>query len=394
MTERVARHESSATAFSPIDGEPLLRGWRRLGIVPARELGAGRRAALVAGVAWLPIAFWALATGRFARAEGGEPLLQHYGIHVRYLVAITLFILAELALHRACVSISRRFVASGAVTPELLPRFEAVNRGMARLADASLPWVVALGAAIVWALADAPARDDDAMSWAVGADGSIGFGGVWAAYVARPIFVALMLGWLWRIALVTYWMGRVGRLDLSLVPSHPDRTGGIAFVEKLPGAFALATLGLAAVPASRWAHEVLHHGASLASFRLPALAFAVLWTLILLLPLFALAAPLRKAKRAAIPAYASLVGEQGRLVHRRWIERKPLDEDALIEPAEVGAVADASVLYDVVKTMRPVPVGTVALAGVLVPIAIPFLLLMLVRIPLTDVLLRLLKVLV
>jgi len=395
MTKRTdARDVSSATEFSPVDNEPPLRWWRRLRIVPVREIGAGRRAVLVALVAWVPIAVWALATGRLMHADGGEALFQHYGIHVRYLFAIPLLILAEAALHRGSVAIARQFVASGAIEPAILPRFEATNRGLVRLRDASLPWVLGLGFAIAWSFADPPSNHDDAMSWAYGADGRLGFGGFWAAYVARPIFFALLLGWLWRIALVTLWAWRVGRLGLSLVPSHPDRTGGIAFVEKLPGAFALVTLGLAAVPASRWAHEVVHHGASLASFRLPALAFVLLWTLILLLPLFAFAAPLRRARRAAVPAYASLVGDQGRLVHRRWIERKAIDDDEVLEPAGVGAVADASVLYDAVKKMRAVPVGKAALAGILVPLAIPFLLLATVQIPLKDMLLKLLKVLV
>jgi hypothetical protein len=231
------------------------------------------------------------------------------------------------------------------------------------------------------------------MSWAFRADGSLGFGGWWAAYVARPIFFALLLGWLWRIALVTVWMWRVGKLGLSFVPTHPDRAGGIAFVERLPGAFALVTLALSAVPASRWAHEVIHHGASLASFRLPALAFAVLWTLLLLLPLLALAPALGGAKRRAAPAYAALVGEQGRLVHRRWIERKAVD-DELLEAAGVGPVADAAALYDAVKKMRPFPVGKAALIGILAPMAVPFVLLVLVQFPVKDILLKLLKLLV
>ena len=63
----------------------------------------------------------------------------------------------------------------------------------------------------------------------------------WFAYVVRPIFLALLMGWLWRILLVAWWFWRFGRLDLSLVPTHPDRTGGLAFVEKLPGAFSMVT---------------------------------------------------------------------------------------------------------------------------------------------------------
>jgi len=394
MTRRRGTSDpSGAIAFSPVDDDAPLRWWRRLRIVPSGELGAGRRAVLVALVAWLPIAVWAFATGRFVSADAGEPLLQHYGIHVRCLVAIPLFILAEAALHRTGAAIARRFVSSGAVPAELVPRFEAVNRSMVRLRDTSLPWVLAFGAAIAMSIVDPPARSDDALSWAFDGDG-LGFGGWWAAYVARPIFVGLLLGWLWRIALVSLWMWRVGRLGLSLVPTHPDRTGGIAFVEKLPGAFALVTLALAAVPTSRWAHEILHHGASLASFKLPALAFVVLWTLLLLLPLLALAPALRGAKRKAIPAYAALVGEQGRLVHRRWIAREPVDDDELLEAAGVGPVADAAAIYDAVKRMRPVPLGRSALARILVPMAIPFLLLVLVQIPLKDLLLTLVKALI
>ena len=394
MTRRRGTSDpSGAIAFSPVDNDAPLRWWRRLRIVPSGELGAGRRAVLVALVAWLPIAVWAFATGRWMTAAAGEPLFQHYGIHVRCLIAIPLFILAEAALHRTSRAIACRFVSSGTVAAELVPRFEALNRSMVHLRDASLPWVLVFGAAIAMSIVDPPARSDDALSWAFDG-GGLGFGGWWAAYVARPIFVGLLLGWLWRIALVSLWMWRVGRLGLSLVPTHPDRTGGIAFVEKLPGAFALVTLALAAVPTSRWAHEILHHGASLASFKLPALAFVVLWTLLLLLPLLALAPALRGAKRKAIPAYAALVGEQGRLVHRRWIAREPVDDDELLEAAGVGPVADAAAIYDAVKRMRPVPLGRSALARILVPMAIPFLLLVLVQIPLKDLLLTLVKALI
>ena len=114
-----------------------------------------------------------------------------------------------------------------------------MRRSVARLRDASLPWVFAVGVAIAWALADAQRADDKEMAWSLGPDGSIGFGGAWLAYVVRPMLFALIVGWLWRLALVTGWMWRVARLPLSLVPTHPDRTGGIAFIEKLPGALAL-----------------------------------------------------------------------------------------------------------------------------------------------------------
>ena len=51
----------------------------------------------------------------------------------------------------------------------------------------------------------------------------LGFGGLWFLYVGRSIYLALVLVWLWRIVVVSVLMWRVARLELSLVPTHPDR---------------------------------------------------------------------------------------------------------------------------------------------------------------------------
>jgi hypothetical protein len=231
------------------------------------------------------------------------------------------------------------------------------------------------------------------MAWAVGADGAIGFGGGWFAYVVRPIFLALVMGWLWRMLLVAYWFWRVGRLDLSLVPTHPDRTGGLAFVEKLPGAFAMVAFALSAVIVSRWAHEIVYHDATLQSFKLTATALVILWSLFVLLPLFALAPALMAARARAIPAYSALVGEQGRLVHRRWILREAVEDNPILDASEIGPVADAATMYDAVKRMRIVPIGKGAIVKILVPIVLPMILVAALQIPLKELLLKLLKTL-
>ena len=232
------------------------------------------------------------------------------------------------------------------------------------------------------------------MAWAVGGDGAVGFGGWWFAYVVRPIFLALVMGWLWRMLLVAYWFWRVGRLDLSLVPTHPDRTGGLAFVEKLPGAFAMVAFALSAVIVSRWAHEIVHHDATLQSFKLTAAAFVILWSLFVLLPLFALAPALMAARGRAIPAYSALVGEQGRLVHRRWILREPVDDTPILDAPEIGPVADAAAMYDAVKRMRVVPIGKGAIVKILVPIVLPMIVVAALQIPLKQLLLTVVKALV
>jgi hypothetical protein len=272
-------------------------------------------------------------------------------------------------------------------------RFDAGCAGVVRLWRASLPWVLGIGVAIAWSLVDRAHEYEDAMSWALDGRGELGFGGWWFGYVVRPIFLVLLLGWLWRILLISWWFWRVGQLELSLVPTHPDRTGGIAFVQKLPSAFALVTLALSAQLASRWAHEIVHHAASLATFTQPVILFAVLWTLLLLLPLFGLAPALNSVRRRSVADYSQLVGKQGRLVHRRWVEGAHVEHEPILDAPEIGPVADAAAMYESVKTMRRVPIGKSSLVVIFVPLAIPLVLVAALQIPLKEMLLKLVKAL-
>ena len=386
----MAPRMADSVGFAPIENEAPLRWLRRLHLVPNDGLGARRRALFLALLTWLPIFAWAVLTGR-ATVSSGESLMHHYGVHVRCLVVIPLLILAEPMLQHKLQSIMAKLAQTALADPLMRERFDAARAGVVRLWRASLPWVLVVGVAIAWSLVDRAHDYEDAMSWALDGSGGLGFGGWWFGYVVRPIFLVLLLGWLWRILLISWWFWRVGRLDLSLVPTHPDRAGGVAFVEKLPSAFALVTFALSAQLASRWAHEILHHAASLANFRQPAILFAVLWTLLLLLPLFGLAPALNRARRRAVAEYSQLVGKLGRLVHRRWIEGERVPDEPILDAPEIGPVADAAAIYESVKKMRRVPVGKSSIIMIIVPLAIPLALAAALQIPLKELLLKLVK---
>jgi hypothetical protein len=379
--------------FSPVEDEPPLRWQRAVHLAPANGLGVARRAIFFALLTWLPIALWALIRGRSIDAATGEPLLQHYGVHVRCLVAIPMFILGEATLNRAWLRAFPQFISSGLVDDTARPRFEAAVQTVRRWRHSTLPWLFLIGAAVTWTLVDHMEVQGDEMSWALDRNGTLGFGGVWFAYVVRPIFVALMLGWLWRIVQLALQIGRLGRLDLSLVPSHPDRAGGLGFLEKLPGAFAPVSFGLSALLASHWAHLIVHHGQALDAFKIPATVFVVVWSLLLLVPLVALMPLLHATKRAALPSYAAMVAEQGRLVRRRWIDGTTKLDSPLLEPAGVGPICDAAAMYGQVRAMRILPIGKASLTMILLPIVVPMLIVVALKIPLGKLLLGLVKAL-
>jgi hypothetical protein len=115
---------------------------------------------------------------------------------------------------------------------------------------------------------------------------------------------------------------------------------------------------------------------------------------LLLLPLLALAPTLLAVRARAVPAYAALVGEQGRLVHRKWILGEQVDDTAILDAPEIGPVADAATLYNAVKRMRVAPIGKASIIKILVPIALPLIVVAALRIPLKELLLTVVKALV
>lgn len=394
--DQSARQPDAALELSLVRGDLFFRLQRRIGLIPPGGLGLLRRAVFWSLAAWLPIALWAVYAGRAVPGESGEPLLAHFGIHARFLVAVPLLILAEGPAHALTSQLLPYFVQSGVVPPGELARFRAAIAATAKLRDATLPWVVMVGAVLVFATTSEIVHHSHEIDWAVdgAAAGRWGFGALWYLYVGRLIFLTLALGWLWRLVLVSVLLWRVARLDLSIVPTHPDRCGGLGFLERLPTIFAPVVLAIGVVPAAQWAHDALYHGLALQSLRVEMVAFLVVALVVFLLPLAAFAGPLKRAKRQALLDYGALVGRHGRLVRERWIEGKALDDDALLNAPELGPVVDVAAAYDAVKAMRIVPIGKTAIVPIAAAAAVPMLAVLAIQVPVTELLLKLLKTLV
>ena len=326
----------SDTDFSPVENELPLRWYRQAHLVPADGFGTVRRAVFFALLTWLPIVVWAAVDGRLISADAGEPLLRHFGVHVRCLLAIPLLILAEAALHGAGRRLASQFASSGIVGPEQRIGFEQATRDVRRLRNSSLPWVFVLGAAIAWSLANHPALHEDAMSWAVG--------------VGRRARVRRLVVRLHRAtdlsragvrlrsgACYCRTMDLEGRSTGSVAgadASRPHRRNGVR--RKASRRVRDADLGAvrrdrfplgARSRLSRRDAAVIH--ASCGGVRHP------------VDPVCAAAASgagagADRARGRAIPAYATLVGEQGRLVHRRWILGETVEDAPFWMLPEIG----------------------------------------------------------
>jgi hypothetical protein len=391
-------HQHSNNAADPIDflivrNDLPIRWQRRVGLAPDNGLGVARRALFFALFTWLPLVIWAALESRLLDRATGEPLLVHYGVHVRCLVAIPLLILAEGMALRIVRVIVSQFLENGLIIDSQRDRFIQIVKDITQLRDKAFPWIIVFALTLLWLIGVPDSLHAHELSWAT-FDSGLGFGGWWFLYVVRPVFTILLLGWFWRVCLLFTMFHRISKLDLALVPAHPDGMGGLGFLQKLPKAFILVTLAMSAVLASRWIHDSLYHQITLDTLKLPLLSFVLLWGLTILSPLFVFSAKMISTRKKAMRQYSALLAEHGRLIHQKWILGQKIGEHDILDAPELGPSADIQTIYAAVKNMRIVPIGKSCIMPIIAPIALPMIIVAATQIPLMKILTTLFKALV
>jgi hypothetical protein len=172
--------------------------------------------------------------------------------------------------------------------------------------------------------------------------------------VALPILNFWWLRWMWKIGLWCWYLFRLSRLPLVLMPSHPDATGGLGFISDVQTKFGLAILayGISNI-ASTIAYKVSieHAPWSLHSVWGPLLGFVLGAPLLFTLPLFMFTKQLYRVKKRAREELYERLGQRSRAFEAAWQNAEPGTSisPALVEWQQLRG------LYDHVEKMRIVP---------------------------------------
>ena len=101
---------------------PLFHYQRRFWLIKSdHDLSIGRRIGIAVLITWVPIILFALLQGKLF--DHTDPLMRHFGVHSRCLIAIPLLIVAEGLAQTFMPMIVGEFVKSGLVRQEQIPAF-------------------------------------------------------------------------------------------------------------------------------------------------------------------------------------------------------------------------------------------------------------------------------
>ena len=364
--------------FSLVSGGPLYQLLRRARLSDDELQFTRRRVLVVAMIAWLPLVLLSVMEGNGWRSGDTLGFLQDIEVHARMLVAIPLFMLAEVWAHRQIPPVIRTFVHDGLVTDTTRPSFEAAIDSAIRLRNSVVAelllvaFVYAVGVAVVWRTQFAL----DVNTWYAVIDGEQllpTMAGRWFAWVSMPIFLFLFLRWCFRLFIWTRFLWQVARLDLDLEPTHPDGLAGLHFLVLSERAYRPVLFAMGSVLSGMMANRILYTGAALADFKLEIFATVVLLLLTVLGPLLVFMPNLRNVRRRGITEYGSIGQRYAREFRRKWIGGDQTTSEALLGSGDIQSLADLHNAYEVVDKIPMFPFSwrnlTLPTATVLLPVA-------------------------
>lgn len=148
---------------------------------------------------------------------------------------------------------------------------------------------------------------------------------------------------------------RLARLNLKLEVTHPDKHGGAGFLGMSPLSLAPINFAISAAIGATWRDEILHAGAHLMTFKLPAIALLLVIVIVAVGPLAFFVPKLSVLWRQGILDYGSLAHLHSSKFRERWILRREARENELRTAPEISSFTDLVSSYENIENMQPFP---------------------------------------
>ena len=381
---------ASPTVRVPFECAPPYHLESLLGLIRAGHLHVVRRALVAVAIAWLPMALLTLARGDFMRPDHANAFILDIGCYARYLITLPLLVLAEAQCAPRLTAIARQFITAGLIAAADHPTYERAVASTRRLLQSRTAEFVAFILAYVLVISVIVSKPDAAVPLWHGVIWGDRIAptpaGWWGLLVSLPLLFLFLLGWLWRIVLWARFLWLMSRIELRLVPSHPDGAGGLGFLATSLEAFLPLAFAFGVLAAGPVLNLVVHRGASPTQFRFQAVGMAVFTVVLFATPLLVFVRRLLEAHHRGVLSYGGLTHRAGHLFEHEWLAAHPVIDEQTLRAPEFAATNNLYSISARAIEMRRVPFDTRSLALLGGAALVPFLPAELLRLPLDVVL--------
>jgi hypothetical protein len=310
-------------------------------------------------------------------------------VHVRFLLAIPLLVAAELIVHRRMRHVVRQFLDRHLIPESALPRFDAAIASAFRLRNSLLAEVLLIACVYSVGIILRQYNTLETATWYAtpSAAGSIlSLAGTWFGYVSVPFFQFLLLRWYYRLIIWMRFLWQVSRIELRLVPTHPDRLGGLGFLAATANAFTLLAAAHGMLLSGSIANQIFYLGAKLTDFKIEIATVVVFILCLALGPLLVFAPQLLQAKLKGNREYGTLAQRYVREFDTKWLRGGAPADEPLMGSSDLQSLADIGGSLERVQTMSILIVTKGAVLQLAIATLAPIVPLALTMMPLEELL--------
>jgi hypothetical protein len=349
-----------AKDFSLVLGGPLFQLWRGMRLSGGHLELIRRRIVVMVCVAWLPLLLLSAIEGHAWGASVKLPFLLDVEQNLRLLVALPLLIAAELTVHTLMRQGVAQFLVLRLIPDDARSQFDSAVASAMRLRNSRvaelllLALVYGIGVPYLWRNYVAL----DLVSWYGVMDaGKLrpSLAGWWLGCVSVPLLQFLLLRWYFRLFIWTRFLWHVSSIELRLLPTHPDRCGGLSFLKFVRFAFAPLLLAQGVDLAGLIANRILFAGGALPEF-LDLIAVTIFFAVLIVIgPLLVFTRRLEAVARAGAREYGELAQRYVRDFDQKWLRGGAAADESLLGSEDIESLADMGNSFQVVQQMHWVP---------------------------------------
>ena len=335
-------------------GGPLHRLGSCLGLVRGKT-NTIRLGLALGFLAWVVLMLLAFLQGSVLKMFS----LSVINVHVRLLVAIPLFFFCETLVAPRMQDFISNIVRSDLVAESELPKLASDIRWINRIKDSWLMEVIFL--LVVFALPllemvfHLPGKTASWM-WIIDkAGGRLTWLNGWYLMWCLPLFRFLMLRWLWYLGLWWYFLRRLAKLKLQLIPTHSDGSAGLGYLEVVHEHFMPLVVAISAVFSAQFAEDIFSGTMAFeALYRLIPVIF-FLCAVLFIGPLFIFFRKLWIARVNGLNRYMILASDYVQTFHHKWTSEIDVFTETHLGTPDIQSLADLTNSVSVIREMRCVP---------------------------------------
>lgn len=351
---------------------------KALALIEADREHAVRLAFLLILVTWFPTFLLSVVSGGAALRS----FMFDFAAQSRLLVVIPLLIVTEPSMIQRWKSISQHFKDASLLRKEDEGKWQSAlivfEKRRHSIFSQSLILVAVFGFALL------VVRFSGHVTlpiWCQGQAvmGKLSWPGAWYAFIALPLLIYLVLRWLFLQTLWAVFLNKMSRLNLRLLPVHPDLMAGLSFLETslracLPFAFAIGTIVAGGI-----SNQLARGNSGVAGFKSTSIATVAIVLLICTGPLYTFFGILLRTRHRGTFEYGALAIELGHRFESKWLERYGQVEIETLQAPDFSATTDLYSITANVRSLKSLPFGTRSILRLLIftvspaiPVALAF----------------------